>query len=94
MATANNGDTVSVHYTGTLDDGSVFDSSREREPIQFTLGVVSVFTVLAVIPVSFHTLGAAGLVCLLTFLATWGRLRQETGATAEAQENSLASAGR
>ena len=41
---------------------------------QFTLGVVSVFTVLAVVPVSLHTLGAAGLIAVLALLATWGRM--------------------
>jgi len=38
MTQAKTGDTVKVHYTGTLDDGTVFDSSVERDPIQFTLG--------------------------------------------------------
>ncbi|HPD93039.1 MAG: peptidylprolyl isomerase [Rhodobacter sp.] len=32
------GDTVHFHYTGTLADGSVFDSSEGREPLSFTLG--------------------------------------------------------
>jgi len=33
-----NGNTVKVHYTGTLKDGSVFDTSAEREPLEFKLG--------------------------------------------------------
>lgn len=36
---ARNGDRVQVHYTGSLDDGSVFDSSAGREPLRFTVGV-------------------------------------------------------
>ena len=32
------GDTVNVHYTGKLEDGTVFDTSVGREPLQFTIG--------------------------------------------------------
>jgi peptidylprolyl isomerase len=36
--TAKPGDTVAVHYTGKLADGSIFDTSKDRDPIQFVVG--------------------------------------------------------
>ncbi len=38
MSQVKQGDTISVHYTGKLADGTIFDSSYGRAPIQFTLG--------------------------------------------------------
>lgn len=38
MSEAKNGDNVKIHYTGKLDDGTVFDSSANQEPLKFTLG--------------------------------------------------------
>lgn len=32
------GDTIEVHYVGTLADGTQFDSSRERDPLVVTIG--------------------------------------------------------
>ena len=38
MQRAQRGDTVSVHYRGTLSDGTEFDSSAGSDPIRFTIG--------------------------------------------------------
>ena len=38
MTQAKSGDKVRVHYEGQLSDGTIFDSSLEREPIEFILG--------------------------------------------------------
>ena len=38
MTQAKSGDTVRIHYTGTLEDGTQFDSSDGRDPLEFALG--------------------------------------------------------
>ncbi len=38
MSAAKPGDTVCIHYTGKLEDGTLFDSSEGREPLQFAVG--------------------------------------------------------
>ncbi len=38
MAQAKKGDTVKIHFTGKLEDGTVFSSTADREPLEFKLG--------------------------------------------------------
>lgn len=38
MAQAKEGDEVQVHYTGKLEDGTVFDTSEDGDPLSFTIG--------------------------------------------------------
>ena len=38
MAQANSGDTVKITYTGKLNDGTVFDTSEGRDPLEFVIG--------------------------------------------------------
>jgi peptidylprolyl isomerase len=38
MSQAKSGDTVRIHYTGKLSDGTRFDSSEGRDPLEFSLG--------------------------------------------------------
>ena len=38
MREAQRGDRVKIHFTGRLSDGTVVEDSREREPIEFTIG--------------------------------------------------------
>jgi peptidylprolyl isomerase len=38
MTQAKQGDTVRVHFTGKLNDGTVFGTSADRDPLQFTIG--------------------------------------------------------
>jgi peptidylprolyl isomerase len=38
MKIAGKGDTIKVHYTGKLEDGNVFDTSKEGDPLEFVIG--------------------------------------------------------
>ena len=43
MSRAKAGDVVRVHFTGTLDNGNVFASTKDKEPLEFTIGGGSTF---------------------------------------------------
>ena len=38
MTEVTEGDTITLHYTGSLDDGTIFDSSEGRPPMSFKVG--------------------------------------------------------
>lgn len=38
MTYAKQGDSVKIHYQGTLSDGELFDSSKDRDPLEFKIG--------------------------------------------------------
>ena len=44
MATVKPKDRVSIHYTGRTQDGQVFDTSRDRDPLEFVAGSPDVIT--------------------------------------------------
>ncbi len=46
MTVAQNGDRVTIHYIGTLDNGHIFDSADEDSPLSFTIGQGEVFPTL------------------------------------------------
>ncbi len=38
MSQVKDGDTIKIHYTGRLDDGTTFDTSIDKDPLEFTVG--------------------------------------------------------
>ena len=59
MGQAQQGSTVQVHYTGKLADGKIFDTSKDRGPLQFTLGQGKLIASLNFNPIEAYTTVAA-----------------------------------
>jgi FKBP-type peptidyl-prolyl cis-trans isomerase 2 len=45
MTQVKNGDTIKVHYVGKLEDGTVFEASTNRDPLEYTVGSSKAFPV-------------------------------------------------
>ena len=75
MSVAKNGDQVTIHYIGTLDNGGVFDSADEETPLSFTLGRGEVFPALEA-AVTGLTVGEAANILIPASLA-YGPHRKE-----------------
>lgn len=46
MQEVKNGDSVEIHYTGKFENGEVFETSRDRQPMEFTVGTGTLLPVI------------------------------------------------
>jgi ribose transport system permease protein len=84
MATAKQGDTIKIHYTGKLENGTMFDTSAEREPLEFTLGKSKIIPGFEVPNAVLILFGAAIIAHLILSRTILGRYTYALGSNEEA----------